>query len=156
MKKLVCILLILGTYSSCNKEKQTFTDLNLQNTTTHKIELIPYKNGVEYNVGKITLNASTELKVTTYFSRGISNIPIVFPDYLDATDSIHVIFDATYSITHYLKAPIKFSSKFYSPSSSRNLGNINNYQQTILSDSKNTRNWLLKYVFTEQDYLDAK
>ncbi len=155
-KKLLLICIYLVVQIGCTKEKSTNTYLYIQNSTQHKIQVIPFKNGIEYTQGKFSLTSQQKLTIGVYSTRGISNIPLAFPEYMNGTDSIRVIYDSTYTITHYLITPVSYNSKFLLRSSNRNIGNIGNYINTITIDKKYQRSWDMIFTSTEQDYLDAK
>lgn len=157
MKQFLVLLSINFILSSCVKEKQTFTDLKIKNSTAHSVEIIPYRHGDIYSEVIINIREYSDTMIKkNYFHRGISNIPLFFPEYLNDTDSAKVIFDNQFSITHYFKQTSMVSEKYYEKLSNRNLSNLDSYNSFIESESKNTRHWISIYTFTEQDYLDAK
>lgn len=76
--------------------------------------------------------------------------------YLNGSDSIIVLFDNLYSITHYINTPLLTARKYYLYASHRNLNNKDSYVYTYRDISKQKRETTYTYEFTEQDYLDAK
>ena len=71
-------------------------------------------------------------------------------------DSIWVIFDNIYRITHYINVPVKLYPKNYIFSSLRNIGNPKSYRfvSTPMYGGKSYKNEHF-YEFIEQDFLDA-
>ena len=71
-------------------------------------------------------------------------------------DSIIVVYDDLYKITHYANTPSQLAPKYYLFSSLRNIGNSLSYRFVSTPISRHNNNNAHYYDFTEQDYLDAK
>jgi len=147
-----CILVCF----SCITEKQTFSTQKLYNSTNHTIIIIPFFNGVEIGSKKKMLPPNSVIELEYRFTRGINNVPAIFFDYFKNVDSLHVMFDNQYQITHLLLSTFTSGLKNYASSSTRNLGNVYSYAKEKTEDKKNSRTWEVKYIFTNQDYLDAQ
>lgn len=154
MKKYIySILLILGI--SCSKEEMTVYKGYIKNTTAHEIKILPYFNGTIRNTKVITLMDGDSIQIASGYDRGIVNHGGFNSEYLDG-DSIVVVFDNQYSISHYVITPSSLNSKHYLYSSLRNLGNYLGWDYSADDVSRLRREALYIYKFIEQDYLDAK
>lgn len=157
MKRIIFLLSMVTTLVCCTKEKETITSLIIHNNSSKNIEIMPYRNGGIYTPGRLSIPSGSGHSFPSHASRGISKVPVVFPSYLDMTDSIVVVFDGTYRITHLLHdSTTTYPIKHYLKTSVRNLGNLDSYISVITSDKKHKRFFEVKYTFTQQDYLDAQ
>jgi hypothetical protein len=118
--------------------------------------LEPYFNGVIQSSLNKTLNFQNEFIIANGFYRGIVGHVGFSSALLLNADSIIVVFDDIYRITHYVLTPIQKSNKFYLYTDKRNLFNYISYQYSYTDLKKYKRSSLYNYEFTEQDYLDAK
>lgn len=143
-------------FSSCTKESITIYYAYLKNKSTHQIQIKPYSLGTVVTANIITLTPDQEIKIADGTDRGIQiNGGFSSPNFSNA-DSLVVIFDGLYSITHYFKNPVSTALKYYLNTSTRNLGNKNSYVLVGEDLSKHRRKNSYYYDFTEQDYLDAR
>ena len=141
---------------ACTKEKITLYHANLKNNTTHKIEIKPYFNGTTSIDKIVTLMPNETHEIANGFDRGIVGNAGFTSRTFSGSDSIIVIFDNIYSITHYFNSPVFLSKKFYFLTSNRNIYNKDNYLYSYNDLSKNKRESNYVYEFIDQDYLDAK
>jgi hypothetical protein len=148
----VIIIIAVG----CIKESSTYYQANIKNKTIHQIKVIPYFSGIVYSSKIILLNAGDSINIARGVDRGKVDHGGFDSDYFSGSDSLHVIFDDTYSISHYFVTPSTFSSKYYFYSSLRNLGNYLSWEYSFKDESKHRREALYLYRFVDQDYLDAK
>jgi hypothetical protein len=157
MKKLVLFALLLSIYTSCRKEGITVIAANLVNATPHHIMILPYKNGIVEKKDTIRIPPNTHFEFGYGSIRGLITIPLFSSEYFGGSDdSIVVIFDDLYSITHYVNIPTDTAPNYYLYTSLRNLGNRLSYTFYTEKKSKHRRRNNHVYNFTEQDYLDAK
>lgn len=157
MKKYYLFLISLPCiFGSCIKEKQTLSYLKIINTTNHSISIVPFQYGAILTDNIKDINPNSILQLECNVTRGIAGIPVVFGYYFTNPDSLHVKWDAQYSITHLHLATDSSGVKHYTVTSPRNLFKQENYKEEITKDKKHNRIWEVTYAFTEQDYLDAK
>lgn len=154
MKQLL-YLLTLVFFSSCVKDYKSTTATFIKNTTSHKIEIIPYTNGVVNNEYYKLIEAYQDLEVYSGNVYGKTLEPD-FGTLLQPNDSIVIKFDDSVKITH-----LKFNSTIQTGhyilyDSNRSISNPSNYVKTIEKETKHYLRGNFRYTFTEQDYLDAK
>ena len=143
--------------SSCIKDKYTNFTGDLQNKTMHKIKIYPYKNGVVQEKDTITLLKNSVFNIAKGTLMGIVESPGFESDYFGGpNDSVIVIFDDIYRITHYANNPNFFSDRHYLFTSTRNILNPKSYEFIRIKGEKNVFTNMHVYTFSEQDYLDAK
>lgn len=149
------LLIVLLTMLSCKKDSVTLSNTIFNNTTSHQISVVCYKNGAVYQESSFNLNPNESKSVFTLNNRGIGN-GLSFGEYYRTVDSIVVIFDNIYKIAHYKPNLIGTNFKKYLFSSTRNIFNDSNYIRNIIKDEKYRREWDFKYSFVEQDYQDVR
>lgn len=154
----ILILLLITYTAACKKESSTRFEAYLINKSGHSIEIKPYFNGFVSTVNIMRLQQNDTLQIADGFYRGISSDSSAgfIPKYFAGADSLIVVFDNTYSITHYINTPSLLNSKYYLFTSQRNIGNPRSYQMIIKSSSSTFRENEFWYTFTQQDYLDAQ
>ena len=152
--KYLSVMLIIG-FTSCIKESVTLSYSTFYNSTSHQIKVLSYYNGNTLQESSFDLNPNEMKSFLILNNRGIGN-GLSFGEYYQQLDSIVVIFDSGYNISHYKPNLIGTNSKFYPFTSDRNIFNGNNYTRTITKDKKYRREWDFKYTFVEQDYTDAR
>lgn len=157
MKKILLLAFLLNIHTSCNKEGKTFYTAYLVNPTQHQITLLCYNEGVVKKGDSIRIPPLSDFLFGEGSYRGANPHPQFSSDYFAEHDSLVVIFDQKYKISHYANMPIYPASKYYLNSSLRNLFNISSYEfyTKERKRSKSVDNTHV-YKFTEQDYLDAK
>jgi hypothetical protein len=154
MKYLFCVFLIAAF--SCNKEKTTYSRAYWINATSHHIEVRPIGKGIVISQNVVRLLPGSKLEIAASSFRDIVNRPMFDSRYFEGADSLIVVYDSLYTITHYANTPIALSPKHYLFSSTRNIGNPNSYKFEFQDKSKHKRETFNTFTFTEQDYLDAK
>jgi hypothetical protein len=148
----ICILMLNG----CSKEEHTLYIAFLINSTAHNIEIHPYFAGIVPADKIITLNGGGNKEIANGMYRGTGKDPVFLSEYMTGADSLVVIFDQLYSITHYGNPPLILNTKHYFFSSPRNIGNVKNYQIESRKLGKHSIENKFTFIFIEQDYLDAK
>ncbi len=149
------LLIIIYVLLSCGiKEKQSTTKLFLVNNSSSNVEIIPIKNSIFQNEEVIHLEPKEKVMISNDYVRGLTEIPIYFPEFLES-DSIFVVFNSGDTMLHIKYENIP-SRKFYTLQSERNLYNTESYSNQLVEDSKYWHRWEVTYYFTEQDYMDAK
>ena len=155
------IILLLSFFFSllfggCIKEDITIYYAYVKNKSTHQIQINPYSSGTVVSANVISLIPNQEIKISDDgFVRGIAPNSGFGSKYFAGVDSLVVVFDNLYPITHYANTPVSLASKYYLFTSTRNIGNKYSYI-LIGEDSKHQRKNSYYYDFTEQDYLDAR
>ena len=142
--------------NGCSKERMTLYYANLKNTTSHKIEIRPYFNGIVPSEKIIVLLPNDIKQIAEGTMRGISGYGFISGYFGGPNDSVIIVFDNTFLITHYFNTPTSLNSKHYLFSSKRNIGNPESYKIISTDISKYKRENRHTYEFKEQDYLDAK
>jgi hypothetical protein len=156
-KRNLIYIATLLVFCSCQKEQVTNYISFLKNKTNHSIKILFFKNGIVNSSDTLKLFLNQEIKIADGFFRGLVTSPRFQSNYFGGSnDSVVVIFDNLYSITHYASTPQFLSNKFYLNTSQRNIYNPNSYIFESVLESKNSRFNTHLYEFTEQDYLDAK
>lgn len=143
----IFIILPILMYACC--KPIFYSETLITNNSTHAIELIPYKDGVELTQQAISCNTSETKKI--YGDGGVSLF-----DTLDA-DSIYVVFDNAYKNVHYSHESSKTSNNpdVIKVTDVRSLFNVDSYIHRIKEQTKCASGNEYTYTFTEQDYLDA-
>ena len=155
--KLFSFCVVCITISSCIKEQQTDYIATLVNKSNHSVKILFYKQGIVQPTDTIKLNFNDRKIIADGFMRGLNTGSGFISSYFgSADDSIVVVFDNIYKITHYANLPVNRNPKYYLFTSLRNLGSSNSYIFTSVKVSKNRLYNTHTYEFTEQDYLEAK
>lgn len=155
MKKWVIFFISLVNIG-CIKDKRSITDVIISNATIHKVTLVPYLNGfVDSSKYKI-LQAKSSISIENNFQKGKTKIPVVFWDYFKNLDSLVVIWDDIYSMTHMLSDTFTSSNNHLQGYESRNIGLSTSYVNSVKTESKHSIEWAVINTLAEQDYLDAK
>lgn len=152
---LIAVIII----ASCTKEKITVYSVYAKNSTNHQIKIVPYFSGVIDNAKILFLNPGDSIKFAYGFERGIVNhggFGSGLFSGISSNDSVVILFDNLYSISHYLNTPSSLAPKYYLHSSLRNFGNYLSWEYSADDISKNKREAFYLYKFIEQDYLDAR
>ncbi len=154
--KLILILGFALLFTSCHKEESTLYYAYLKNTTSHKVEIRPFFSGSIPADKVITLLANETKEIANGMDRGIGNQGFSSSYFGGPNDSVVVLFDNLYSITHYFNTPTTLNSKYYLFTSLRNIGNPKSYLLEKRDISKYQRENKFTFEFKEQDYLDAR
>ncbi len=153
--KILFSTLFLISLIACEKEEVGHTKSIFVNRTNHTIKLSPYSgNMLEANM-LVNLQPYDSLIVFSDNVRGKTLDPS-FGTLLQPYDSIvveydnlaripHIKFNATYNGTHF----IPFTSN-------RSISNSNNWEKVIENETSHSITGYYKYIFTEQDYLEAQ
>jgi len=153
MKQLFfCSILFLSV--SCNKEDITIYIATLQNKTTHSITILPYKSGSVLASDTIKLSPGSEVEIAHGSQWGIVEVPGFSSKYFGGpNDSVIVVFDNLYKVSHYANTPGLLSAKYYLNTSTRNIGNPHSYRFESVRVNNHQQKNTHVYEFTEQDYL---
>ena len=162
IKKAAALILFMITIMvSCKKPKEdegsTRADVYIRNNSTHNIEIRPYNGGDVYQDRIIQLSPGGLKTISGLFKSGKQLIGSGdVSDYFATADSVVVVFDGSYRITHYKNTPASPALKHYIFSSTRNLYNYHSYESTIMEETETFIHYQFIYKFNDQDYLDAK
>ena len=156
MKIIIRLVIITLLFCGCAKEKNTLYHAYFKNTTAHTIEIKPYFGGVVPSEKIVLLLTNETKEIARGTDRGIVGNAGFNSQNLSGSDSIVVVFDNLYKITHYFTAPLTTAPRFYLLMSNRNIYNKDNYAYSYQDISKYQRESNYNYEFKEQDYLDAK
>jgi hypothetical protein len=141
----------------CTKDYNSQYTATFVNSTSHTIKILFYKGGVVLTTDTIKLVQNQQFEFANGSRRGKLTKPGFSSNYFgNSNDSIVVIFDNMYKITHYGFTPLQLAPKHYLFENLRNIGNPNSYRfvSTPISSHGNKNDHY--YDFKEQDYLDAK
>lgn len=98
-----------------------------------------------------------QLQIAHGHERGLSDKPgFSSGHYGGPNDSIVVVFDNSYKVSHYANTPAQLAPKHHINISLRNVGNAKSYRLETEHVSKNVWNKDHYYEFVEDDYLYAK
>lgn len=146
------LMLFIGCVT---KDYKSNTKTYFHNITSHKIEVLPYLDGMVSNADYKQINPYEHKMVLEMNVYGRTLSPD-FGTLLQPYDSVVVVFDDSIQSTH-----LKFNTSiqtghyiFYD--SLRAISNPNNYIKTVEYEHEKYLVGYFTYTFSEQDYLDAK
>lgn len=145
----------LLSFNCTKKEESCTTDNYLINNSIHTIEINYYSNGMVQDAEKVELMNNESKNVFNNFTMGKGN-SFPYGKMISFFDSAIIQFDDTIKTTHYsfnVDTTGKKGLGFYNL---RNLFNTNNYLGGKTSETKYSDYYSYKFIFTEQDYLNAK
>ena len=146
---IIILLFMLLLFSNCIKEETTNNKFYLLNNSGVPIKILPTKSLIDTLILLINESKEYDLSYQRGLSTGISYAPII------DTNFTTVIFNNSDTIIHYYDT-LTHTGRYYKPTSDRSFYNTASYEKDIVNNSKYTRTVTLKYIFTAQDYLDAK
>ena len=152
---LVILIAIFISFTSCNKDKITKLEAFVYNHSGTVIEYIPYLDGIPQLDLKFTLEPGDSFQIGDGSQMGDFYDYGFYSDYIMGKDSIHVIFNNTYSVTHYRRNTENTAIKHYQPENPRNVMQGASYDLEHIRERKLRLN-THKYYFTEADYDYAK
>ncbi len=139
MKKIILFIVIINLISCTKGDMETTTDLIIENNSGHSLEYTVYSNnGTIIDSQAIENNNQKKYKYTDKGDMGLNFFPF------KSADSVVVIFDGTYSITHYKHNNIQNGSQ-------RTILDLNNWNK--LKDDN--RYFKYRYIFTENEFNEA-
>ena len=154
--KYLFLFSILLICVSCKKDYNSQYTATIINNTTHSIKILFFKSGIVEINDTIKLSQNQQIEIANGTLRGNVTAPGFTSKYFGGNnDSIVVIFDNFYKISHYVNAPLQKAMKHYLYNSPRNILNVLSYRFVTKSSSNNTSQNNHYYEFKEQDYLDA-
>jgi len=142
---------------SCIREQITRTEAYFYNNTEHNVFILFYHNGRVAATDSIHLTPNSSYlfeqgsRRGNFVGRGFaSDIPT------QAEDSVIVVFDSNYKVSHYINPPNSYAEKYYDYSSTRNISNVESYEFIREKGKKGVYTNIHNYYFTEADYEYAK
>lgn len=156
MKSFFLILSLIVVLTGCEKKIPMYR-ATLFNPTNYNVKILFYNGGVVSANDTIFLDSNTQfLLAYGPLGRGSSSgVGRGFNSDYNG-DSIIVIFDDVYKMSHYIDPPLQLAKHYYLFESLRNIGNPYSYEYAVVKDDDGTPINDHKYYFTQQDYLDAK
>lgn len=158
---LIFILEIL--FSGCIKEYYTLNKAILINNTSHQLTIIPFKViGIEPPSDTLYLLPNDSITILNGTSRGEKSgvdWEGIFGSFKQVGDSVIVVFDNSFSVTHYYQIPpdsLFRSKKYYLYISDRNILNFDNFKLNQKKIKRHLYENILWFQFTEADYDYAK
>jgi hypothetical protein len=153
--KTIFISILMLLLNGCIKEKVGHTTSFINNKTAHTIKLLPYNGATLDNANIKIVNPNSTLQVYDFTVRG-KTIEPCFGTLLQPYDSVLVTYDDVVKIPH-----IKFNLPYTGNhkilfNTNRSISNANNWTKLITNETKYSLEGNFTYVFSEQDYLDAK
>lgn len=156
MKYTITFLVVLFL-NSCVKDYNSSYTATFINKTGHQISILFYKGGIVSQTDTIKLSSQQQFQFANGSQRGTINSPGFSSKYFGSgDDSIIVVFDNLYKVSHYGNTPLLKARKYYLFDSLRNILNPKSYRFVSTPNSKNSYQNDHYYEFIEQDYLDAK
>jgi len=158
MKKVFYFTCMTMLFAACSKtDKMTTLEAWLYNNSSHSILILPYKSGIVLASDTIRLSENDSLQYGLSSDWGDITGPGFYSEYSGGPDdSIIVIYDDIYKISHYANTPVNLAIKYYLFDSKRNIMNPLSYEFSRIENKNESYTNMHKYRFTEQDYLDAK
>lgn len=138
---------------SCIVDKKTVYVANLHNDSGVPILVLPYKSGAVRPSDTIMLNNNGTREIARGTTLGEVKTPFFESDILaiGEDDSIVVVFDSDFRVTHYVNEPENKPEKYHLYESDRNLVRRENYIFKSV-ETKKLRTNHHDYYFTEKDY----
>lgn len=149
------IVFLLLLFSSC-VEPYSSTTVIITNPTSHDLKMVPYSLGIVVSDKITILKTGESIEIEQIVSRGKTREPLYFDPWFKSLDSIQIIWDDDYMVTHLMDYyEIDDSTKIVTGYNIRNIARTQDYER-VKSERRNAVNWQLKYTFTESDYEFAK
>lgn len=150
-QRVIIIVFISQLLSQCfiSIEDETWSEFIITNRSGVVVRILPT---TAYNDTIILQNNSSKV-FDERFVRGITD-GISFASFTDG-NPISVIFNGRDTIVHYNDDQLHVGN-YYKQSTVRNFYNTFSYEKVMPIDKKHSRLVQLKYIFEEQDYLDAQ
>lgn len=146
--KYYLVLLLVFMIFGCIKDEKSTTNVSIVNATQHKVVLIPYTNGFIDSSKYKVLQSNEILSIETNNQKGKTKIPVVFWNYFKNLDSLVVIWDDIYRMTHMLSDTFTSSSNHLQGYESRNIGLSTSYVNSVKSESKHSIEWAVINTLT--------
>lgn len=154
--KCLSLIVLIFLLQACTKEGSSISYIWVRNNTNHTVEIRAFGGGAVHSNKSFKLTGNGQYQIDYNSSRGKSSFPIVLSEYFRSVDSVQIIWDNTYIMTHMIADSFTSNGKYISFFDDKNIGKVSKYQQTKVSESKHSIEWSLFYNLTEQDYLEAK
>ncbi len=155
MKKYLIILLSILA-SGCIVEESSISNILVENLTTHSVLITPYKAGAIDSTKLFSLSPGQNKSIGSDEGMGKTIGPVYFGDYFRNLDSIVVLWDNTYRVTHMISDSFVSTGKYISILNERNIAKLSKYKSAKVKETKHFVEWTATYSFTEADYEFAK
>ncbi len=156
MTKLTVILLLLGVGCKSDIDGRTLIKYYWENNSVNSVEIRPFRNGVMNEEMVILLLPGQKKEVGSAILPDKADLSACFSSGFLNADSAKVVFNGVFVITHYFLQGSPARGKHYNYGANRNLSSRSGYVGNILRDVKYGRDIAYNYIFSEQDYQDAK
>lgn len=155
--KLVMIFAFPLMFLSCIKEDKTLSHAFIYNGSNVGIQITLFSSGVPMLNYQLDIEPNDSLVVSTdsYIGKGKMQGAGFNNKYFELADSLIVIFDDSFKVTHYRDTPLVFANKYYLPSNPLCIMNIGNWEYSF-DETKHSITNYFTYTFTEADYEYAK
>ena len=153
-KILLCAYAVIGVMG-CIKEYVSTMESFLINNTAHQIEVVPYYGGIANMSARVQLSPGQRLSVAREGVRGRS-LAATYAMGLQSFDSVVVIYDNLYRVTHRSFRDSTACTKCITFSSNRNISSESSYLKTITKEHRKYLRGYFEYSFTEDDYNFAR
>lgn len=147
--RILVLLSALLLLFSCRKEEATFNKFNLLNISGVAVKVLPTTSMTDTLL--LATNESKEFAFPVERGLGAGDNYTFFAD----GKPVVVVFNNSDTIIHYFDT-LTHTGRYYKSNSARSFYNTVSYEKDMVNNSKYTRTVRLKYIFTVQDYLDAK
>ena len=156
MTKLTVILLLLGIGCKRDIDGRSSIKYYWENKSVNSVEIRPFRNGVLNEEKVILLLPGQKKEVGSAILPDKADLGTCFSSSFLNADSVKVVFNGVFVITHYFLQGIATWGKHYDYGANRNLSSRTGYVGNITRDVKYGRDIAYNYIFSEQDYQDAK
>lgn len=154
--KIIYLSVVIAVFNGCTltKEKNTLTNTVIKNPLPYFVKVNYYTNGLKKD--SLALPVLSQKIVSSLDNRGKGS-GLTYPNIvISFYDSAVISFNDTYTVTHYSKNTSASNPTALLFINQRNIFNQDNYQRTILNESKTFIQNEYIFEFTEQDYIYAR
>lgn len=153
---LIIIFFVISGCTSIKDETTTLKSYITNSTLSAKITILFYKTGFVSSKDTLKILPGETIQFGDGWEFGDIKVPMFESEHLGGPeDSVVVIFNDSFSVTHYANTPTDLSSKYYLFESLRNINNPLSYEFETVRIKKERINYHY-YTFTESDYEFAK
>lgn len=152
--KCIYLYLVALLLSQCTTERKTVYVSNIENNTSHMIFLSYFKAGVLRESKSVTVSPHIVKEVLS--TGGMDAVSYPTEIMLSDFDSLLVTFSDKKTAVHYTYSKTGGNANAILFDNPRNLFNKKNWVEKIIVDKRKRSEKEYRFIFVEQDYLDAQ
>lgn len=157
MKTPTLLFILCYFLTSCQKDGISRTILYWKNDTEYGISFVPFQNGIVDSIRLKNLLPHAKAEIQSNTSRGKATSPSYVAEYFKDLDSVWVVWEKTYKVTHMLSGDYSSSGKYISFfDTAKNIGYIREYEKNLRHDGKHSTIYELTRHFKQEDFEFAK